>query len=313
MQNKVISYFRDYANGTALDAPMTYSCVTPPASPRGKRAHEPTHLSPGIGYSTSADCGSPPREASIQPFCPPAPKRHNHEQTDTQVASQIRNFSQFIWENELIDLELITTPRYHAINPNGGQYHDVYKGITSRGQTLIVKVLQSRHAHSTAKYQTDMFQTGCDIQLFLEQNKIPVIPMICSAKTIIQNRVWVLPFCETWTPTPQERQSVGLEFFKRLFEAWRNTYQIVLPDLKPDNVMMYQGTPVIMDFFEEAPTPDAIGAELANRLQMWDFTKEQSESLKTQLLDVARHILMMSPADPAAQNIIAAFFTYPPA
>ena len=309
MQNKVISYFRNHGTGTELDTPMTYSYVPPSASPRGKRAHDPTHLSPGIGYSTSADCGSPPREASIQPFCPPAPKRHYHEQTDTPVASQIRNSSQFTWKNELIDLELITTPRYHAKNPTSGQYHDVYKGITSSGQTFIVKVLQSKHTHSTAKYQTDMFQTGCTIQLFLEQNKIPVIPMLYPAKTIIQNRAWVLPFCETWTPTPEEQQSVGLEFFKRLFKAWRSTCQIVLPDLKPDNVMMYQGAPVIMDFFEEAPTPDAIGAELAKRLQLWEFTEEQSESLKTQLLEVARHILMMSPADPAAQNIIAAFFT----
>lgn len=307
MQNKVISYFRNHGTGTELDTPMTYSHVTLSASPRGKRAHDPTHLSPGIGYSTSADCGSPPREASIQTLCPPAPKRHYHEQTDTPVASQIRNSSQFTWENELIDLKLITTPRYHAKNPTSGQYHDVYKGITSRGQTFIVKVLQRSHTHSTAKYQTDMFQTGCAIQLFLEQNQIPVIPMLYPAKTIIQNRAWVLPFCETWTPTPQERQRVGLEFFKRLFEAWRSTCQIVLPDLKPDNVMMYQGAPVIMDFFEEAPTPDAIGAELANRLQLWEFTEEQSESLKTQLLEVARHILMMSSADPAAQNIIAAF------
>lgn len=168
-------------------------------------------------------------------------------------------------------------------------FHVAYVGRISLGANtwaksgipVVAKILNQQNRETKGETeQRQMFATGYDMYTWLNLVGIPTVEVLSSKEDTIQQKMWVMRRCD---PLPSmsedQKKQLGKALWDMVIQGWERTGRYMLPDLRPDNVMLFEKQPVLVDFREEEIERDVFVAIFRGALKEWglrvsDFSQE---------------------------------------
>lgn len=179
----------------------------------------------------------------------------------------------------------------HALN--SGAYHSpVLLCNTETGEEVVAKIIRAGLAKSV-KAQEGFIRTSHENYAELKQIGMPVLDPLNTLEQALSSRVVLFPKATALSTHPDELQEIGLMMWDIQLKAWKEGKE-VFADLKPDNVMTFQGKAVLVDYFEEKLDRDAMSDQLHFNLGQWKFSEPHHTRIQEAIKSIIKTATTLS-------------------